>query len=136
MITKIQLLIQTLQKNPKQLFLIDGLGALLTIFFLAVVLTTFQEYIGMPKTALCFLSMIAMIYAIYSFSCYLLNPAKWQILLKIIAFANLTYCLITIAYMYHFYNSLTVIGLLYFIIEIFIIVALVSIEFVIVRSKQ
>ncbi|WP_298543030.1 hypothetical protein [uncultured Aquimarina sp.] len=133
---KIQPLIDTFRKKPRLLFLVDGLGALLTIFFLAVVLTTFQEYIGMPKKILYFLSLIVLVFAIYSLSCYLLNPTNWKIFLKIIAFANLIYCLLTAAYMYYFYESLTNLGLLYFCIEILIIFLIVTIEFMIASAPK
>ncbi|WP_378177921.1 hypothetical protein [Aquimarina sp. SS2-1] len=122
-------MIKTLQNNPKQLFLIDGLGALLTIFFLTLVLTTYYEFIGMPKTTLYYLAFIVAIYAVYSFSCYFINPNKWQFLLKVIAFANLSYCIITIGCIYYFYENLTILGLAYFSLEILIIFILVILEF-------
>lgn len=128
MTNKIQQLIDTFRKKPRQLFLVDGLGALLTSFSLAVVLTKFQEYIGMPQRMLYFLSIVGLIFATYSILCYFLNPKNWQSLLRIIAFANLGYCLLTIRYMYLFYESLTALGLLYFILEILIIFAIVALE--------
>ncbi|MHA7059631.1 hypothetical protein ACWGOQ_0020565 [Aquimarina sp. M1] len=133
--TKIELLVETLKKKPKQLFLIDGLGALLTLFFLIAMSTIFQEYIGMPETALYFLAMIALIYTVYSFSCYyLLNPRNWKPLLKIIAFANLVYCFLTIGCTYHFYQSLTTLGLFYFILEILLVLVLIYLEFITATS--
>ncbi len=126
--------IEYLRKKPKRLFLIDGLGALVTLFFLAVVLTRFQEYIGMPKKGLYFLSIFAVIFSIYSITCYLLRPVNWNILLRIIAFANLVYCFITIGYICYFYEHLTMIGLLYFITEILIIFVLINLELTVARS--
>ncbi|WP_299215809.1 hypothetical protein [uncultured Aquimarina sp.] len=136
MIHKIQQLINTLRRKPKQLFLIDGLGALVTVFFLAVVLTRFQEYIGMPVKMLYFLSAIAFVFAAYSISCYFLNPKKWQSLLRIIAFANLAYCFITIICIYNFYESLTALGLLYFFLELLIIFGLVAIELMVILNSK
>ncbi len=134
MTLKISSFIEYLRKKPKRLFLIDGLGALVTLFFLAVVLTRFQEYIGMPKKELYFLSIFAVIFSVYSITCYLLKPVNWNILLRIIAFANLVYCFITIGYICYFYEHLTVIGLLYFIIEILIIFVLINLELTVARS--
>ncbi|SEL99865.1 hypothetical protein SAMN04487910_3856 [Aquimarina amphilecti] len=125
--------IESLRKQPKLLFLIDGLGALVTLFFLTVVLTTFQEYIGMPKEELYFLSVFAMAFSIYSITCYIVNPTNWNIFLRIIAFANLIYCFITIGYICYFYQNLTLIGLLYFIIEILIIFVLTNLELTVAK---
>ncbi len=134
MISKLSSFLETLRKEPKRLFLIDGLGALVTLFFLAVVLTKFQEYIGMPKKELYFLSIFALFFSVYSMTCYFLKPVNWNILLKIIAYANLLYCFITIGYLYYFYENLTVIGLLYFIIEILIIFVLINLELTVAKS--
>jgi len=126
--TKTQQFIEILRKQPKQIFLIDGCGAFLTAVFLNV-LTTFQEYIGMSLNVLHALSCVAFIFAVYSISCYFLNPKNWQTLLKIIAVGNLTYCFLTIGYMYYFYERITMLGLLYFSIELLIIFILVILEF-------
>ncbi|WP_299257983.1 hypothetical protein [uncultured Aquimarina sp.] len=133
---RIQQLIDTFRKKPRQLFFIDGLGALLTIFFLTIVLTTFQEYIGMPKKTLYFLSVIAVIYGIYSISCYFLNPRNWQPFLKIIAFANLAYCFITIVFIYYYFQNMTVLGLLYFFLELLVIFGLVAIELMVIFNQK
>ncbi|WP_299315064.1 hypothetical protein [uncultured Aquimarina sp.] len=136
MIHRIQPLINTFSKKPRQLFFIDGLGALLTIFFLTIVLTTFQEYIGMPKKTLYFLSVIAVIYGIHSISCYFLNPRNWHPFLKIIAFANLAYCFITIVFIYYYFQNMTVLGLLYFFLELLVIFGLVAIELMVIFNQK
>ncbi|MCF6348539.1 MAG: hypothetical protein L3J20_09610 [Flavobacteriaceae bacterium] len=81
--------------NPKKLFLIDSLGAFITAFLLGVVLTRFEVVFGMPKTVLYYLSLIALIFSIYSICCHFLLEKNWKPYLKGIIIANLTYCLIT-----------------------------------------
>jgi len=121
-------MIDKLTSNPKQLFLIDGFGALLTAFFLVVILAGFEDRFGMPRSVLYGLSLAVSIYAIYSFSCYFFLRSKWRPYLKAIAMANLLYCLITIALVFCFYQSLTILGLIYFFLEVIVICGLVIIE--------
>ena len=45
--------------NPKKLFLIDSLGALISAVMLGLVLTRFEHIFGMPQNVLYFLSFIA-----------------------------------------------------------------------------
>jgi len=94
---------------PKRLFLLDGLGAFLTAFFLGVVLVTFEDKFGMPQKVL-----------------YAKN--NWRPYLKIIAVANLLYCCLTFGLVIFFYSKLTQLGLIYFLLEIFIIINLAIIE--------
>ena len=128
-------MIDKLTSNPKQLFLIDGLGAVLTIFFLVVILAGFEDRFGMPQNILYGLSLVVCVYAIYSFSCYFFLRGKWRPYLKAIAMANLLYCLITIGLVFYFYQSLTILGLLYFFLEVVVIGGLVVIEWRVVTNS-
>ena len=124
-----QLILDKITSHPKKLFLVDSLGAVLTAFFLGVILVRFEDSFGMPKTALYFLSSIACIYAMYSICCYFLaaNICK-SYLLKGLIVANLVYCCLTIAAIFYFYQKLTVLGLLYFLLELVIMGALIIVE--------
>ena len=115
------------QINPKQLFLIDSLGALVSAFMLGVVLVQFENT-GMPKNILYLLSFIPCVFAIYSFSCFLIMPKNWRFLLKVIAIANLLYCCLTLILMINLYQNLTVLGFIYFICEIIVVIILVIVE--------
>ena len=114
--------------NPKQLFLIDGIGALLSAFFLGVVLVRFEAFIGLPGQILRILALLPCLFAIYSFSCYFFRKGNWSILLSIIAIANLLYCVLTLGILIMYAESLTKLGWLYFLVEIVIIVILVTFE--------
>ncbi len=114
--------------NPKKLFLIDGLGALLTAFFLGVILTRLEDYFGMPPKILYILSLVALMYAIYSMSCHFFISRNWKPYLKGIAIANLMYCCLTIGLVVYFYHRLTGIGVLYFLLEVIVIFVLIGIE--------
>ena len=128
MIGRIKEIIKALTLKPKSVFLVDGVGAVLTAFLLITVLKTFNEYFGMPRETLTILSILALILAIYSFSCFAFSDNNSQKLLKPIIVANLTYCILTLGLVVYFYNKLTILDLTYFGGEILIIGGLVYIE--------
>lgn len=124
----IKIIIKALTLKPKIVFLIDGLGAFLTVLFLNSILKTFNEYFGMPLKTLTLLSIIALIFAIYSLSCFVFSDNNSQKLLRPIIVANLTYCILTIGLVIYFYSKLTTVCISYFVGEILIISGLIYIE--------
>ena len=63
--------INYLTDRPKNLFIIDSFGAILTAFFLFVIIRQFNFFFGLPKKEITYLSLIAFCYSIYSTSCLL-----------------------------------------------------------------
>lgn len=114
--------------QPRKLFLVDSLGALLSAILLGLVLARFEPTFGMPQNVLYVLAVIPCIFSIYSFFCFFKNIRKWQLYMKIIAIANMLYCCLTLSLMMYFYQKLTVLGLLYFGLEIIVVVVLAFIE--------
>jgi hypothetical protein len=123
-----QNIINTFKKNPRKLFLIDGFGAVLSAFLLGVILIHFESYFGMSVDKLYFLTAIACVFAIYSLSCYFRFPTNWRPFLKLIAILNLTYSCLTLGLVVYLYQDLTALGLLYFLLEIVILIILGRIE--------
>ncbi len=110
------------------IFLIDGIGAVISAILLGVVLPAFQVWIGMPIHILYLLATMALIFAAYSLSCfYIMKPVRlgW---LKAILFANVFYCVVTGVAVIYFFDSLTGLGLTYFLLELAIILSLVIFE--------
>ncbi len=97
MITGLRLIVDKLISHPRNVFLIDGLGAFLTAFFLIVIPLVFSNVFGMPETVPGYLSLVASIYAAYSFCCYFFIRTNWRPYLKAIVIANIIYCCLTIA---------------------------------------
>lgn len=120
--------INQLIAQPKRIFLIDGLGAMLSAVLLIAVLARFEDLFGMPQKTLSFLSGIACFFAVYSISCSFFVIERWKVYLKIIMLANAGYCLLTIGLMIYFFQSLTILGLAYFIAEISVIGIIIWIE--------
>lgn len=120
--------IKYLTVKPKALFLIDSLGAMLTAFLLFVVVRYFNEYFGMPKTVLTYLSAIAACFFIYSMACFYFLKGNRTRFIIVIGIANLLYCILTILLLIVYYPTLTTVGIAYFLIEIAIVCGLVYIE--------
>jgi hypothetical protein len=114
--------------DPKKIFLVDSLGALLTAFLLFVILVTFNKYFGMPETTLHFLSITALVFSAYSFCCFLLLKNNWHPFLRAIIIANLLYCCLTLGLVIYHYQLLTMLGVIYFLAEIGVVCILVFIE--------
>lgn len=126
--------INYLAGKPKTLFLIDSLGALLTAFFLFIVLRNFNEYFGMPKTILIYLAGIAACFCIYSTCCFFFLTKYWTPFINGISVANLLFCTATMALLIIYYAQLTIIGTTYFLLEIAIILGIVYLEFNVAKT--
>lgn len=106
----------------------DSLGAMLTAFILFVVIRQRNEYFGIPKTVITYLSLMAICLCIYSTACFLFVKECWITFIRIIGIANLLYCFLTMGLLIKHHSLLTIVGIAYFLIEIAIICTLVYIE--------
>ena len=113
--------------KPKQLFLIDGIGALLSAFLLAVVLVKYEYFFGIPRYTLYFLAVFPLCFAIIDLMGYL-SPKRARTFLKIIAFSNLAYCLLSLGLAAYHYLSLSLWGWVYIVVEVAIVLFLATIE--------
>jgi hypothetical protein len=121
-------LLAQLARNPKRLFLIDGLGALLSASLLGLVVGHWEGSFGMPQTTCNVLALIALGFAAYSISCYFFVRGNWKIFLKVIAFANLAYCCLTLALASLQYATLQPLGIAYFLGECMVVGGLIYCE--------
>lgn len=99
--------------NPRKLFLIDGLGALLSAFLLGVVLVELEAFFGIPRATLYFLALLPCLFAIYDVYCYRkmdedIRPFLWGI-----GIMNISYCLLSIGLAIYHYQSITYFGWAY-----------------------
>ncbi|MGB0929704.1 MAG: hypothetical protein ACPGVB_02940 [Chitinophagales bacterium] len=117
-----------IDSNPKKLFLIDGLGALLSAFLLGVVLVRFENYFGVPTKELYILSFLACIFAVYDFVCYFGVGEGWRLFLRAIAIINISYCCLTAVLLFYHYQSITNLGFVYFLIEMVIVIGIAIVE--------
>lgn len=117
-----------LLKNPKKVFLIDALGALISLFSFWCILYPLETYFGIPTSVLLVLSIIAIFLFLYSFSCYKLIKKHWKPYLKIIIILNSLYILFSIGLIFYHFKQLTFLGVSYFVIEITVIIVVLFVE--------
>lgn len=127
--------IQLFIAKPKNIFLLDGLGALLTTLLIFFVLLTFNDFFGLSKNILEYLAALALVFSIYSFSCYFLVNNHWKPFLKIICTANILYCILTIGILFYNYLNISFFGIAYFLGEIVVIAGIVFLEIKMIREK-
>jgi len=122
----------------KKLFLLDGLGAILSAFLLGVVLVKLESYFGIPVPTLYVLAALPCFFAIYDFYCYFKIEKKLEEFLKVIAITNLLYCCLSLVLAFYHYQEISYLGCIYIIGEIIIVVILAIIELKAVKkySKQ
>lgn len=113
--------------NNKTLFLIDGIGAVVSTLCLMLLLYC-KDFSGMPVTYLTVFVMIGSALTVFSSYCYFRNPVNPKKFLRIIVIANAAYCLLTAFSVVMNAGQLTTFGLLYFIAEIMIIAIVISVE--------
>lgn len=119
---------ELLNKNSKQIFLIDATGALLSTVFLLLILAQFESYFGIPIDTLYILSFIAFCLFIYSSTCFWFVKSRWKSFLRIIIILNSIYAVISITLILKHYEQLTKLGLIYFIFELLIIALIIIME--------
>lgn len=122
-------IIDSFAKEPRRLFVIDGLGALLSAFLLGIVLVHLTDLIGVPISTLYLLAFIPVLFGIYDLICFYRWKEGHARYLKYIAFANILYCVLSVAMMINHADSLTALGWIYFILEILIVLAIATIEY-------
>lgn len=132
----IQNITHKLGLRPRNVFLLDGIGALISALFLIALLAPFESIFGMPRKVLYTLSIPAFGFAVYSLSCYFFDVKKWQPYLKLIALANFLYCCVTLGLVIQEYDLLTMLGVAYFLGEIGIVFAVIGIELMTLKQHK
>ncbi|MEM1406482.1 MAG: hypothetical protein AAGG59_06890 [Bacteroidota bacterium] len=126
--------LKNLTSTYKSLFLIDATGAAVTALMLSQVLARLGDLFGMPVNILYILAIIATCFALYSLICSCMVNQNWRSYLQGIAIANAVYCILTLALVIYLYDTLTWLGIGYFIGEIGIICLLVRFELKLMRQ--
>ncbi|MDX2249594.1 MAG: hypothetical protein SF052_22610 [Bacteroidia bacterium] len=119
---------KTLNENPRTLFLIDGVGAIVSAFLLGVVLVRWERVFGIPAPTLYLLASLPVLFAVYDFYCYQTQKEKPGVFLRTIALANLLYCLLSMGFAFYHFPTITIWGGAYILSEILIVVLLAMLE--------
>jgi hypothetical protein len=127
---------QILTSRPRNVFLLDGLGALLSALLLVFLIAPLENIFGMPPTIAYNLSLPAFGFMVYSLGCYFLNPTAWKSFMRLIALANFLYCCLTFTLVVIDFSLLTKLGVAYFLGEIGIVFAVIGIELLTVHEHS
>ncbi|WP_435263548.1 hypothetical protein [Tenacibaculum sp. nBUS_03] len=115
--------------HPKRIFLIDAFGALLTAILLFGILAQLEQYFGMPQKIVYLLSGIAFCLFIYSMCCNKFIKSNWSTFLRILIISNIIYSLISLGMVIKYYEKITELGCIYFILELIIIGLIIITEY-------
>ena len=119
----------------KNLLAIDAIGALLSSVMLLVLMPHLPGYFHMPKSILQSLGFTALFFSVYAACGYFLvrkNHRQW---LAVIAIANAVYGFVTGFLVWQFYATISGWDILYFLLELLILVMLVAMEWRAVQSS-
>lgn len=119
-------------KVQSKIFLIDAIGAAISVLFLYLIYK-FEHLFGMPQNVVTVFIGIALVFCINSSTIYLFKPKKWRQFLTIIAVLNISYCLFTTYHVFQNLDTITTLGYVYFIGEIIIILTLATFEFLLAK---
>ncbi len=131
-----QTIISYFVKNPKAIFLTDSIGAFLSAFCLLIISIFYNDFFGIDPSTLQLITILPIIFCIYSASCFIFIKHSYRPFIQIIAIANLLYCLITLVFISYFFTSISILGLSYFILEIIVIAYIVYLEFTVAFKCQ
>ena len=120
--------------DHNRLFLNDALGALLTACIHGFILTRITQVTGIPKEPVFILSLCALTYAVYSAACYFLKPKNWQFWMRVIAIANICFCIATASLMFYYRSEISFIAVVFFVSEILLILVIASMELMTARN--
>lgn len=120
--------------NHNHVFLLDAVGATISIFLLLFVLVPYGNFFGLSSSTLINLSIPIFGLLLFSMLCFFLKPQNWKLFMKLLALGNLVYCLFTSLIILLNFKELTIWGVVYFLIEIVLILFIVSIEMATVRK--
>ena len=122
--------------TPKIMFLVDGIGALISASIMGFIIAGYEPFFGMPKDAAYFLAAIPVLFMVYSLYNYCRFPSNWKPYLRLIAIANLCYCFLSIAVVFYHFQELTNYGLAYFLAEIVVVLSVVVVELQVLKKDK
>jgi|SRR5690554_2880712 len=116
------------KRNPRHLFLLDGIGAFFSLFLLGILLIRFEHFFGIPVSTLYFLAFFPLCFLLFDLFSFFIVRRNYQIYLRIIAILNIAYCLLSIVLSLYQYDNISSFGLLYIFIEVTVIGIIAALE--------
>jgi hypothetical protein len=118
--------------NERNIFLLDGFGAMGSALTSGLLFPIFSHQLGLPPWLFYGLAAIALSFGIYSFSCYrLVKKIRPEYLMAVII-GNFSYCLLTLALLL-FHPTITSWGKIVLGVEAMVIFGVVFFEFQVLK---
>ncbi len=118
--------------NSKNIFLMDTIGAGMSLVITGGLLPLFSEALGVPVRVLYVLATFPLVYSFYALTCFLLPKRKaWMIIGLVLA--NSLYCVISGAVMI-FSEGIAMWGYLFLTGEVFVLIGVIAIEWAVYRK--
>ena len=124
--------ILSLLNHPKNLLLVDAMGAFATALTIYFVFASEVLITGLPVSLLRIMALLAMIFACFDLFAFRFSKSA-GIPLFIIAALNLCYCVLTTIVISVNWQTVTWLGFVYFSVEMIVISSLAAWEFVVGR---
>lgn len=120
--------------NSRKLLLLDFFGALATSLGTGLLLATEVIATGLPTVVLIVMSLVACGFAIFDIVAYRF-VRRTAISLAVVALLNLSYCVAVVILCTMYAQQVTKLGLLYFAIEVPVVLLIVCWELAIARAE-
>lgn len=117
-----------LNKNPKILFVVDGVGAAFSAFLLGMVLPKFESLFGVPSSTLTFLASFPVLFVVFDMFAFKAEAKHLQRNLYSIAGLNGFYICLSLSFLWFHQIEITGLGYLYFGFEMAIILAFIYLQ--------
>jgi hypothetical protein len=114
--------------TPRKLFLVDGIGALVTAISTGFLLPWCMPSVGVPLSVLKALAGVALLFPTFSLLSFYFFNLRWAKYLAMVAVANMVYCLVTLSVLFYFRESATAWALVYFLAEALVVAVLATHE--------
>ena len=119
---------KVLNKNPKILFVVDGVCAVFSSFLFGLVLPKFESLFGVPSSTLTFLASFPVLFVVFDMFAYKGEAKHLRRNLYSIAGLNGFYICLSLFFLWFHQTEITGLGYLYFGFEIAIILAFIYLQ--------
>lgn len=119
--------------DKKNIFLLDGVGAIASAIFTGVLLPLFSNALGLPTPILNGLACFPLVYGLFSLGCYWLTQETKNWMLLGIITGNIIYCFVSFSLVF-LYVDITRWGQSVLIAEVLVILGVVAIELKVYRK--
>ena len=125
----------TMRWLVRNVFLVDGLGAVASAATTLTIVLTLQRRFGMPVSTLWALVLLALGFMAYSLGCWA-KKARLRPWLPVVMAANLGYCVVVGVAVGVHASEMTTLGTAYFVGEMVVIVGVVVLEWNVLQASM